>query len=78
MASIAEVRTSEAPAPLPVFSQAIKANGFVFCSGNIGFDKDTMKLVDGGIKGQTVGTLTRSFPPGRKADVSSRHKRLKT
>jgi Endoribonuclease L-PSP len=54
MASITEVRTSEAPRPLPVFSQAIKANGFVFCSGSIGFDKDTMQLVDGGIKAQTV------------------------
>ena len=49
MAAITEVHTPEAQAPLPVFSQAIKANGFVFCSGNIGFDKDTTKLVDGGI-----------------------------
>jgi len=54
MAQIEEVRTSAAPASLPVFSQAIKGNGMVFCSGNIGLDKDTSKLVEGGIKAQTV------------------------
>lgn len=55
--SISEVRTTNAPEPLPVFSQAIKGNGMVFCSGNIGWDKDTLKLVDGGIKAQTVTLL---------------------
>lgn len=58
MAEITEVKTKNAPAPLPVFSQAIKANGFVFLSGNIGMDKDTWKLVDGGIKAQTVNPLS--------------------
>lgn len=54
ISTIEEIRTDNAPKPLPVFSQAIKANGMVFCSGNIGLDKDTWKLVDGGIKAQTV------------------------
>lgn len=54
MSSIVEISTDKAPAPLPVFSQAIKANGFVFVSGNIGLDKDTWTLVEGGIKAQTV------------------------
>ena len=54
MSSITEVKTPNAPKPLPVFSQAIKANGFVFVSGNIGLDKDTWALVEGGIKAQTV------------------------
>jgi enamine deaminase RidA (YjgF/YER057c/UK114 family) len=58
MSGITEVSTKTAPAPLPVFSQAIKANGFVFVSGNIGLDKDTWTLVEGGIKAQTV----RKFP----------------
>lgn len=61
MASITEVCTSEAPGPFPIFSQAIKANGFVFCSGSVGFDKDTMKLVEGGIKAETVLILTLSL-----------------
>ena len=54
MSAITEIKTPNAPAPLPVFSQAIKANGFVFVSGNIGFDKDSWTLVEGGIKAQTV------------------------
>jgi hypothetical protein len=54
MTTVTEIRTPNAPAPLPVFSQAIKANGMIFCSGNIGLDKDTWKLVEGGIKAQTV------------------------
>jgi hypothetical protein len=54
MSGITEIKTKNAPAPLPVFSQAIKANGFVFVSGNIGFEKDTMTLAEGGIKAQTV------------------------
>ena len=54
MSAITEIKTPNAPAPLPVFSQAIKANGFVFVSGNIGLNKDTWTLVEGGIKAQTV------------------------
>ncbi|KAG0652175.1 Enamine imine deaminase [Hyphodiscus hymeniophilus] len=57
MSSITEVSTKNAPAPMPVFSQAIKAKGFVFASGNIGLDKDTWTLVEGGIKAQTEQTL---------------------
>jgi len=57
MSEISEVKTPNAPAPLPVFSQAIKANGMVFVSGNIGFDKDTRVLAEGGIKPQTALTL---------------------
>lgn len=49
MGEIIEIKTANAPKPLPVFSQAIKANGMAFCSGNIGLDKDTWMLVGGGI-----------------------------
>jgi enamine deaminase RidA (YjgF/YER057c/UK114 family) len=51
MDSIAEIRTTETLAPLKVFSQAIKANGKVFCSGDVGIDKDSWKLVKGGNQG---------------------------
>jgi 2-iminobutanoate/2-iminopropanoate deaminase len=55
MAPIERVFTDKAPKPLPQFSQAVKHNGMVYCSGNIGFDPATWKLVDGGVKEQTVG-----------------------
>lgn len=64
MSEITEVKTTNAPKPLPVFSQAVKANGMVFCSGNIGLDKDTWTLVEGGIKAQTVSQSFRDPPPG--------------
>ncbi|PYH83137.1 Endoribonuclease L-PSP [Aspergillus uvarum CBS 121591] len=41
------VYTSEACAPLPQFSQAIKYNGLVYCSGTVGTDPVTDELVPG-------------------------------
>ncbi|TPX07650.1 uncharacterized protein E0L32_010648 [Thyridium curvatum] len=48
MATKQEVSTSKAPAPLPQFSQAIKHNGMVYCSGNVGLSPETRKLAEGG------------------------------
>ena len=59
--TITEIKTLKAPAPLPVFSQAIKANGMVFVSGNIGLDPISWKLVEGGIKAQTVHIFLLPF-----------------
>ncbi|KAH7263469.1 Endoribonuclease L-PSP/chorismate mutase-like protein [Fusarium tricinctum] len=45
------VHTESAPAPLPQFSQAIKYNGMVYCSGNIGAIPGTnFALVEGTVK----------------------------
>jgi enamine deaminase RidA (YjgF/YER057c/UK114 family) len=63
MAPIERVFTEKAPKPLPQFSQAVKYNGMVYCSGNIGFDPATFKLVDGGIKEETVSTPISFFSP---------------
>ncbi|KAL9716393.1 hypothetical protein Ac2012v2_000840 [Leucoagaricus gongylophorus] len=46
------VSTPEAAAPLPVFSQAVVANGFVYVSGNIG-SKGDFKIVEGGVQAET-------------------------
>ena len=45
-----EVATSEAPAALGAYSQAVKANGFVFVSGQLGIDPATGELA-----GETAG-----------------------
>ena len=50
------VFTDKAPAPLPFFSQAIKCQGMVYCSGSIGTDPKTGKMVEGGIADRTVST----------------------
>lgn len=46
------VYTETAPAVVGPYSQAIEANGFLFCAGQIGLDPQTKKLVEG-IENQT-------------------------
>ncbi len=47
------VRTDAAPAAIGPYSQAVKANGFVFLSGQIALDPGTGQLVGHDIKQQT-------------------------
>jgi 2-iminobutanoate/2-iminopropanoate deaminase len=47
------VQTDKAPKAIGPYSQAIKANGFVFASGQIPLDPATMQVVEGGIREQT-------------------------
>lgn len=54
MSKIESVLTDKAPKPLPQFSQAIKYNGLVYCSGNIGLDPATSIAVEGTVKDRTV------------------------
>lgn len=57
MAPSERVFTDKAPAPLPQFSQAVKFNGMVYCSGNLGVDPVTGVLVEGGVKEQARRAL---------------------
>lgn len=47
------VQSDSAPKAIGPYSQAIKANGFVFASGQIPLDPATMQVVEGGIREQT-------------------------
>jgi 2-iminobutanoate/2-iminopropanoate deaminase len=47
------VATDKAPAAIGPYSQAIKANGFVFTAGQIPLDPATKTVVAGGIAEQT-------------------------
>jgi len=51
------VKTDHAPAALGAYSQAIKAGGFVFVSGQVPIDPATGQFVDGGIAEQTERVL---------------------
>ena len=51
------VVTGKAPPPLPFFSQAVKTNGMIYCSGSIGTDPATKKIVEGGVGARTVRAL---------------------
>ena len=51
------VQTDNAPKAIGPYSQAIKANGLVFASGQIALDPVTMQIVEGGIREQTERVL---------------------
>jgi 2-iminobutanoate/2-iminopropanoate deaminase len=51
------VATSGAPRAIGPYSQALRAGGFLFTAGQVGFDPATGELVDGGIAEQTRQVL---------------------
>ena len=51
------VRTAGAPAAIGPYSQALRAGGFLFCSGQIALDPSTGIMVDGGIEAQAERVL---------------------
>jgi 2-iminobutanoate/2-iminopropanoate deaminase len=53
-----QVSTKNAPAAIGPYSQGIKANGFVFCSGQIPANPETGELVKGSIAEQTRQSLS--------------------
>jgi 2-iminobutanoate/2-iminopropanoate deaminase len=52
------VSTDSAPKAIGPYSQGIKANGFVFCSGQIPANPSTGELVTGSITDQTKQSLS--------------------
>ncbi len=51
------ILTADAPAPIGPYNQAIRAGGFLFCSGQIPLDIATGELVAGDIAAQTRQVL---------------------
>lgn len=51
------VQTTNAPAAIGPYSQAIHANGLVFVSGQLGIDPKTSELVPGGLEPETRQSL---------------------
>jgi|TARA_Y100001001_G_scaffold14374_1_gene12803 2-iminobutanoate/2-iminopropanoate deaminase len=58
MSDLVPIHTDHAPAAIGPYSQAIVADGWVFCSGQIPLDPDTMELVGGTIDEQTDRALS--------------------
>lgn len=48
------ISTPSAPEAIGPYSQAVVANGFVFCSGQVPFEPSSMELVVGSIGEQTA------------------------
>jgi 2-iminobutanoate/2-iminopropanoate deaminase len=51
------IATDKAPRAIGPYSQAIRANGFVFVSGQVAFDPATGYLVEGGVTQQTARVM---------------------
>jgi 2-iminobutanoate/2-iminopropanoate deaminase len=51
------VSTEKGPQAIGPYSQAIRANGFIFLSGQIPFDPATGKIIEGDIAAQTARVL---------------------
>lgn len=52
-----QIATSNAPAAIGPYSQAIEVNGFVYASGQLPIDPATGAFPDGGVKEQTRQSL---------------------
>ena len=46
------IHTKNAPQAVGPYSQAIKANGFIFVSGQVAIDPATQQVIDGDVKAQ--------------------------
>jgi 2-iminobutanoate/2-iminopropanoate deaminase len=71
------VQTDSAPKAIGPYSQAIKANGLVFASGQIPLDPATMQIVEGGIREQTERVMN-NLSAVLQAAVSSLDRVVKT
>lgn len=64
------ILTSRAPAPVGPYSQAIRVDGFIFCSGQIGLDPKTGKIVEGGVAEQARQVLDNLAAVLASADLT--------
>jgi 2-iminobutanoate/2-iminopropanoate deaminase len=67
------ITTAEAPGAIGPYSQAIKAGGFVFVSGQIPLDPASGQLIEGGITEQTHRVLKNLDAILRAAGTSFSH-----
>lgn len=51
------IETANAPEAVGPYSQAVEANGTLYISGQVPLDPKTKKIVDGGIKEQTIQVM---------------------
>jgi 2-iminobutanoate/2-iminopropanoate deaminase len=52
------IASNDGPKAIGPYSQAVKANGFVFVSGQIPIDPATQQLIEGDVAAQTERVLT--------------------
>ncbi len=71
------VATKDAPQAIGPYSQAIKAGGLVFCSGQIALDPASGQLVAGDVAAQTE-RVRKNLAAGHKVAGRAKNKVVKT
>jgi 2-iminobutanoate/2-iminopropanoate deaminase len=74
---IETIATDRGPKAIGPYSQAVRANGFVFLSGQIALDPKTQQIVEGGVSLQTERVL-ENLKAILEAAGSSVHRVVKT
>lgn len=67
------IRTANAPAPIGPYNQAIRANGFLFVSGQIAIDPTTGELVRGNMEEETRQVMENLRAILEAAGISMAH-----
>jgi 2-iminobutanoate/2-iminopropanoate deaminase len=67
------IRTEKAPAPIGPYSQAVKANGFLFVSGQVAIDPATNELVTGSTSGEAHRVMKNIEAVLKEANLTFQH-----
>ena len=67
------INTEKAPAPIGPYNQAVKANGFVFISGQVAFDPVTGELVMSSIEEETKQVMQNLAAILEEAKITFEH-----
>lgn len=67
------IRTEKAPAPIGPYSQAVKANGFLFVSGQVAIDPATNELVAGSTANEAHQVMKNIDAILKEANLTFQH-----
>ena len=67
------IQTEKAPAPIGPYSQAVKANGFLFISGQVAIDPATNEVVTGGLVKEAQQVMKNIDAILKEANLSFQH-----
>ena len=67
------IQTEKAPAPIGPYSQAVKANGFLFISGQVAIDPATNEVVTGGLVKEAQQVMKNIDAILKEANLTFQH-----
>jgi len=67
------INTAKAPAPIGPYSQAVKANGFLFVSGQVAIEPSTNEIVTGGVTNEAHQVMKNIDAILKEANLTFQH-----